>query len=75
MNKKISLFAFAVVSSAMMLGCSGNSSNSQSDELKVPEGLVSDAPLKLSEEAMGSVVQNISSPVEMATLIKSTGVY
>lgn len=75
MNKKISFYAFAVISSALMLSCSGNSNNnSQSDELKVPEGLVSDAPLKLSEEAMGSVVQNIASPVEMANLIKSSGV-
>jgi hypothetical protein len=32
------------------------------------------APLELSEEIIGDVIQNISSPVEMAALIKKSGV-
>jgi glutaredoxin-related protein len=40
----------------------------------LPDSLKGDAPLKLSEEIIGDVIQNISSPVEMANLIKSTGV-
>lgn len=74
MNKKINIALLAVISLTLTLGCSGNSKNNQGDDLKIPEGLVSDAPLKLSEDAIGSVVQNISSPVEMANLIKATGV-
>lgn len=44
------------------------------DDLALPDSLSGDAPLQLSEELVGDVVQNISSPVEMANLIKSTGV-
>jgi hypothetical protein len=46
----------------------------KTDELALPESLSGEAPLQLSEELIGGVVQNISSPVEMAALIKSTGV-
>lgn len=61
---------------SLFSGCTGNSSgkSEKSDELLSADSLNSDAPLKLSEEVIGDVIQNISSPVEMATLIKSTGV-
>ena len=58
-------------------GCSGNSSKSQEsnqDDFSLSDSDVnSDAPLELSEEIMGDVIQNISSPVEMASLIKKSG--
>ncbi len=53
-------------------GCSGNKSKS-SDSLSLPDSIINDAPLKLSEDIMGEVIQNISSPVEMANLIKASG--
>lgn len=75
MKKKISIAVLALATLPFVFSCSSNTNkNNQGDELKVPEGLVTDAPLKLSEDAIGNVVQNISSPVEMAALIKSTGV-
>ena len=75
MLKKISVAVLALATLTLVNGCSGCSkSNNQGDDLKVPEGVITDAPLKLSEDAIGNVVQNISSPVEMANMIKSTGV-
>ena len=75
---KKSLYLIFIVAGAMFFnGCSGNTSNKSgqaSDELISADSLNSDAPLKLSEEVIGDVIQNISSPVEMASLIKSTGV-
>jgi hypothetical protein len=57
--------------------CGGNSDNknSESDDFSISDDtLNADAPLELSEEIMGDVIQNISSPVEMAELIKKSGV-
>ncbi len=65
------------VGTALFSGCAGNSSgksDKSSDELISADSLSTDKPLKLSEEVISDVIQNISSPVEMATLIKSTGV-
>ncbi len=58
----------------LMSGCSGCNGKSNSESLEVPDSLVTDAPLQLSEEVINDVIQNISSPVEMANLIKMTGV-
>ncbi len=55
-------------------GCSENQKSKKSDALTLPDSLITDAPLKLSEEIMGEVIGNISSPVEMAGLFKSSGV-
>lgn len=61
----------------MFFSCAGGGNKkekAQEDELILPDSIKGDAPLKLSEEIIGDVIQNISSPVEMANLIKSTGV-
>ncbi len=55
-------------------GCSENQKSKKTDALTLPDSLITDAPLKLSEEIMGEVIGNISSPVEMAGLFKSSGV-
>ena len=52
-------------------GCSGNKTNE--DDLSVVSDDF-DGPLQLGEDIMGSVIQNISSPVEMANMIKSSSV-
>ena len=57
--------------------CSGGSKNKQesTDDFSLSDSALSeDAPLQLSEEIIGDVIQNISSPVEMAALIKKSGV-
>lgn len=72
------IFALLILTGAGFLSsCAGNSEKKnaeQEDELALPDSLTGEAPLKLSEEIIGDVIQNISSPVEMANLIKSTGV-
>ena len=55
-------------------GCSDSGKKSQGDALTLPDSLISDAPLRLSEEIMNEVIGNISSPVEMAGLFKNSGV-
>ncbi len=74
---KIRTLAFAVALFAgvnFMTGCSGCSdSNSASDFGEIPDSLA-DAPLQLSENVVNDMIQNISSPVEMANMIKNSGV-
>ena len=45
-----------------------------SQEFEVPDSVIYDGNLEISEQAMDEIVQNISSPVEIAALIKSLGV-
>ncbi|HAN19169.1 MAG: hypothetical protein A2X13_09795 [Bacteroidetes bacterium GWC2_33_15] len=45
-----------------------------STEFNVPDSVIYEGDLEISESAMDEIVQNISSPVEMAALIKSLGV-
>jgi hypothetical protein len=71
------MFALLILATAnFFVSCAGGSKKKaeQEDELTLPDSMTGDAPLKLSEEIIGDVIQNISSPVEMANLIKSTGV-
>ncbi len=43
-------------------------------EFEVPDSVIYDGELEISQQAMDEIVQNISSPVEIAALIKSVGV-
>ncbi|MCD4835168.1 MAG: hypothetical protein K8R31_15325 [Bacteroidales bacterium] len=45
-----------------------------SKEFEVPDSVIYDGELEISEQAMDDIVQNISSPVEIAALIKAVGV-
>lgn len=77
MIRKLFVALLIIVSSNMFFSCAGGGNKkekAQEDELILPDSFKGDAPLKLSEEIIGDVIQNISSPVEMANLIKSTGV-
>jgi hypothetical protein len=78
MLKKFVYLFLIVAGTSLMTSCGSSSSDkkseSSSDELISADSLGTDAPLKLSEEVISDVIQNISSPVEMASLIKSTGV-
>nr|WP_321450251.1 hypothetical protein [uncultured Carboxylicivirga sp.] len=76
MFKKFTYLTLALAGVFMMTACGGSSNKggSSSDELTFNDSLANAAPLELSQEVMSDVIQNISSPVEMASLIKSTGV-
>ncbi|WP_289053214.1 hypothetical protein [Carboxylicivirga marina] len=74
MLRKFSYLTLMVASICLMTACSGSSKKSNdSDELTLSAPAESGA-LELSEEVMSDVIQNISSPVEMASIIKATGV-
>src|SRR6056297_2172409 len=45
-----------------------------SQEFEIPDSVIYDGNLEISEQAMEEIVQNISSPVEIAALKKSLGV-
>lgn len=75
MFKKINYLTLILASLYLLSACTGSAKKgSSSDELTFNDSLATNAPLELSEEVMSDVIQNISSPVEMASLIKSTGV-
>lgn len=77
MNRKIStVFALLLMGgSLLMVNCQSNGNKAQKDDLDIiPDSIFNDKPLMISKEAMNDIIENISSPVEMAALIKSTGV-
>lgn len=45
-----------------------------SKEFEIPDSVIYEGELEISEQAMEEIVQNISSPVEIAALIKAVGV-
>jgi hypothetical protein len=70
MIKKL-VYVLLVVS--IITSCkSGGDRRSESD-FEVPDSVLNEGP-EISEETMQNIVQNISSPVEMAALIKELGV-
>ncbi|MCT4588833.1 MAG: hypothetical protein N4A71_13475 [Carboxylicivirga sp.] len=74
MLRKLSYLTMIIAAISILSACSGSSKKSnESDELTLSAPAESGA-LELSEEVMSDVIQNISSPVEMAAIIKATGV-
>lgn len=72
------LFIFALILS-LVYSCGGTTENVESDgfdDFSVPDSVLSDEeePLLVSEQAMDDIISNISSPVEMSSLIKDSGV-
>jgi hypothetical protein len=75
MFKKLALALLILAAFSGMYSCTTCQNNKEkADDLALPDSLSGDAPLQLSEDLIDNVVQNISSPVEMAALIKGTGV-
>ncbi len=75
MLRKFSYLTMMIAGICLMSACSGSSKkSSESDELTLTAPATDNSALELSEEVMSDVVQNISSPVEMASIIKETGV-
>lgn len=68
------IFAAFIAASLVQIGCSGGGNKSISDDIEIPDSIFNDKPLMISKEAMEDIIDNISSPVEMAALLKSTGV-
>jgi len=71
---KIKLIYFLLLA-LIVASCGGNKEGKISEDLEdVPDSLFDEKPLLISEGAMDDIIQNISSPVEMAALLKATGV-
>lgn len=76
MNRRISTVLAILIAggSLLMVNCHGDNKSKTSDDFNIPDSIFKDKPLMISKEAMNDIIENISSPVEMAALIKSTGV-
>ena len=74
MNRKITTLLSILIagSSLLMIDCSGNGSK-KTDDMSIPDSIFENKPLLISKEALNDIIDNISSPVEMAALIKSAG--
>ena len=72
----LKLVYVAFIAGAFSLSaCSGDGNRKKSGDIEIPDEIFGDdKPLMISQEAMGDIIDNISSPVEMAALLKSTGV-
>lgn len=74
MNKNL---IYILLSIFILSACGGSDKPKEtdfSDEFNIPDSVVYDGNLQISEQAMDDIVQNISSPVEIAALIKAVGV-
>ena len=62
-----------IVSLALISSCQSKKSKLTDAGLDMPDSIEIAADLQISEEAMDEIVQNVSSPIEMAALIKEIG--
>lgn len=72
MIKKI-VFGLALLAGVNFITSCSSCSSSKVDELDEIPDSVANAPLQLSENVVNDMIQNISSPVEMANSIKNSG--
>lgn len=71
MMKKLALGLTLIASVACLTSC--GSSSSSNDNFDMTADSLSEAPLQISENVVNDMIQNISSPVEMANQIKNSG--
>jgi hypothetical protein len=69
-KKIITLFVVGL----LIFGCKSHNGKGKPEDFEVPEDVMNEGVLEISEDVMQDIVQNISSPVEMAALIKSLNV-
>ncbi len=76
MIKKILTVLVIAFSVMYLASCSSNNeSGNNENDMEIPDSLLKeDSVPKVSEKSIEDLVQNISSPIEMSSLIKSTGV-
>lgn len=71
MIKNVSLLLVALL---LFASCGNKGGKSANQEFEIPDSVVSDGLLEISEEVIEGMVENISSPVEVAALINSLGI-
>jgi hypothetical protein len=63
-----------LITAVLLFSCHNRKGKESSFELEVPDSVLTAETMAISEEALNEIVQNVSSPVEMASLIKELGV-
>jgi len=66
------IFLYLLIAVSLMLSCKSGK-QAQDTNLEIPDSILNQG-IEISEEVMQDIVQNISSPVEMAAMIKDLGV-
>lgn len=56
------------------VACQNEHSKQVEEDFEIPDSVVDEQPIEFSDDALGEIIQNFSSPVEMAALIKNVGV-
>src|SRR4030042_7084264 len=69
----IKKLVYVLLAVSVITSCKSGGDRSTETDFEVPDSIMSEG-LEISEETMQNIVQNISSPVEMAALIKELGV-
>ncbi len=62
-----------ITSLALIVSCQSRKGKVSDVDFDIPDSIEIAADLQISEEAMEEIVQNVSSPIEMAALIKEIG--
>ncbi|MFW6328405.1 MAG: hypothetical protein ACOC2F_08855, partial [Bacteroidota bacterium] len=71
MIRKLTYILLAFI---LIAGCRTGGNKYDKEFEEIPDSLLDEGELQVSEQAMEDIVQNISSPVEIAALVKSLGV-
>ncbi|MBN2348579.1 MAG: hypothetical protein JXJ22_07075 [Bacteroidales bacterium] len=65
---------YILIGITVLYSCRSGGEKPQDSLLEIPDSVLNEGVLEISEEVMQDIVQNISSPVEMAYLVKELGV-
>jgi hypothetical protein len=63
-----------LITALFLISCQSQKGKKSTSEFEVPDSILFAETTTISEEAINEIVQNVSSPVEMAALIKELGV-
>lgn len=65
---------FYIISIILIIVACNSSNTSEDSDFFVPDSILNEKPLDFAEEALTDVIENLASPVEMATIIKNAKV-
>jgi hypothetical protein len=65
---------FLIITVMVLFSCQNRKEKQSDAEFRVPDSVMMMKSMAISDEALEEIVQNVSSPIEMAALIKELGV-
>ncbi|GAJ14958.1 unnamed protein product, partial [marine sediment metagenome] len=76
MAKKILyiFISFLLIQLFLFNACKSDGDSNIRDDFEIPEDVISEGVMEIAQESMEDIVENISSPIEMAALVQSLGV-